>query len=125
LLENDIPLWTIVSAYYSMFYIANAVLIKLGYKTSHRIVHKVTADALIAIVRHKLKGKFLENYEEVQGEALKIAEVKSDELIQNFDYERKKRNFIQYQTPEEDIRNKAKTSFKRAKEFLFEMEGLL
>jgi len=40
-------LWTVVISYYSMFYIANAVLLDLGYKTSHKIVHKVTNEALI------------------------------------------------------------------------------
>lgn len=125
LLDNDIPLWTIVSSYYSMFYITNAVLLLNGYKTSDKIVHKVTADALIHIIRPKLKNKFLDDYEEVKEEALKIAEIKSDELVKNFDYERNKRGTIQYQTSKEDITSKAKTSLKRAKEFLFEMENLL
>ena len=44
-----------MSSYYSMFYIANAVLIKKGYKTGDKIAHKVTADALITIIRSKLK----------------------------------------------------------------------
>jgi len=101
------------------------VLIKTGYKTGDRIVHKVTADALIAIVRTKLKSNLLENYEEVGEEALKIAEIKSDEIIESYDFERKKRSLIQYQTPQSDIKSKAQTSLKRAQEFLFEMEGLL
>ena len=54
MLDNQIPLWTIVTAYYSMFYISNAVLLSLGYKTGSKIVHKVTADSLIAIVKNKL-----------------------------------------------------------------------
>ncbi|MFW5852941.1 MAG: HEPN domain-containing protein [Nanoarchaeota archaeon] len=123
--DNDIPLWSIVSSYYAMFYMANAVLLRLGYKTGDKIVHKVTADALIYIVRPKLKNKILEDYEEIKDQALQIAEVRSDELVQNFDRERNKRNTIQYQTTKEDIRSKAKTSLKRAKEFLFEMENLL
>lgn len=57
--------------------------------------------------------------------ALKIAEIRSDELIESFDFERRKRSFIQYKTPKEDILDKAKVSFKRAQEFVFEMEGLL
>ena len=125
LLENKIPLWTIVSSYYAMFYMANSVLLKLGYKTGDKIVHKVTADALIYIIRPKLKKQILEDYEEIKEQALQIAEIKSDELVLNFDYERNKRNYIQYQTAKQDIRNKAKTSLSRAKEFLFEMEKLL
>jgi len=38
-------LWIIVSSYYSMFYIANAVLYKLGYKIGEKIAHKVTSEA--------------------------------------------------------------------------------
>lgn len=125
LLENNIPLWTIVSSYYSMFYMANAVLLELGFKTGDKIVHKVTADSLICIIRPKLKKQILESYDEIKDQALQIAEIKSDSLIQNFDYERNKRNFIQYQTTKQDIVNKAKTSLDRAKEFVFEMEKLL
>ena len=40
-------LWVIVTSYYSMYYIANAVLLKLGYKVGEKISHKVTADSLI------------------------------------------------------------------------------
>lgn len=125
LLKNNIPLWTIVTAYYAMFYIANAVLIENGYKTGEKIVHKITADALISIIRHKLKNNLLSNYEEAAQEALKLAEIKSDEIINTFDFERRKRNHIQYQTTNEDITSKAKTSFNRAKEFIFEMECIL
>ncbi len=124
LLENKIPLWTIVSSYYSMFYMANAVLLNMGYKTGDKIVHKVTADALIYIIRPKLKKQILEDYEEIKEQALEIAEIKSDELVLNFDYERNKRSFIQYQTTKQDIRKRAETSLSRAKEFLFEMEKL-
>jgi hypothetical protein len=108
-----------------MFYIANAVLLKFGYKTSDKIVHKVTADSLIAVIRNKLKQHLIENYEEIAEDALKIAEIISDELITSFDYERIKRSNIQYKTSPYEIKTKALTSFKRAQEFLFEMEGLL
>lgn len=74
--DNELPLWTIVCSYYSMFYISNAVLLALGYKTGDKIVHKVTADTLIAIVRDKLKKNLIEDYESVQEEAMKIAEIK-------------------------------------------------
>lgn len=125
MLDNEVSLWVIVTSYYSMFYIANAVLLQFGYKTGDKVVHKVTADSLIAIIRNKLKINLLENYEEVADDALRIAEIKSDELIQSFDFERTKRNNIQYKTSSSEIKNKAITSFKRAQEFLFEMEKLL
>ena len=116
-------LWIIVISYYSMYYIANAVLYKLGYKIGEKISHKVTADALIALVRKKLKDSFIESYEEMREEAL--AGIKADDLLQSFDFERKRRSMIQYQTKEFEKHSKAEISLKRAKEFVFEMEKLL
>src|SRR3989339_746392 len=45
--ENISELWTIVCSYYSMYYYANAVLLKLSYKVGDKIAHKVTSDSLI------------------------------------------------------------------------------
>ena len=56
-------LWVVVISYYSMFYIANAVLLQLGYKTGSKIVHKVTSDALIVLVMDKIRKGLLEEYE--------------------------------------------------------------
>ena len=85
-------LWVIITAYYSMFYIANAVIYKLGYKTGHKIAHKVTADALIVFARNKLKEALLENFESEKEQALAI----SDSQMENFDFERTKRARFQY-----------------------------
>ncbi|HLD43533.1 MAG TPA: HEPN domain-containing protein [Candidatus Nanoarchaeia archaeon] len=115
-------LWVIVISYYSMYYIANAVLFKMGYKVGEKISHKVTADSLIALVRDKLKGSLIEEYEEMQKEAL--AGIKADELMQAFDYEREKRGIFQYTTNESAKEAKAKTSLERAKEFVIEMKKL-
>ena len=57
-------LWVIVTSYYSMYYIANAVLLEQGYKVGDKISHKVTSDAIITLVRNKLKKKLLEDYED-------------------------------------------------------------
>ena len=118
-------LWVIVCSYYAMYYYANAVLLKLGYKVGEKIVHKVTADALIVYVRGKLKESFLEEYEKTREEALNLAGIKADSLIESFDFEREKRSRIQYKTIEGEKQTKAKTSLQRAKEFTKEMEKLL
>ena len=126
LFKNDYSdLWTIVCSYYSMYYIANAVLYSKGYKVGDKITHKVTADALIVYVRKQLKNFLIDEYEEAKEDALEIAGLKADEIIRSFDYERVKRSRIQYDTGEEAKKSKAETSFKRAKEFVFEMEKLL
>ncbi len=124
LLENNkSDLWIIVTSYYAMFYIANAVLYKLGYKVGEKIAHKVTADALVVFVRNKLRKSLLEEYQKAQEEAL--AGIKADSLIKTFDLEREKRSEVQYQMKEFELHGRAKTSLNRAKEFLLEMEKLL
>lgn len=104
-----------------MFYIANAVLYKLGYKVGSKIAHKVTADALIVYIKNKLTSNLLEDYEIANEEAMAI----SDNIMQNFDLERLKRSKFQYETTEEIKQGKAETSLNRAKEFIAEMEKLL
>lgn len=116
-------LWVIVTSYYSMYYIANAVLSNLGYKVGEKIPHKVTADCLIALVKDKLAESLIEQYEEMQQEAL--AGIKADEIVQSFDYERKKRGIFQYRTNESAKEDKAKASLERAKEFAIEMKKLV
>ncbi|MFO8016455.1 MAG: hypothetical protein R6U32_05100 [Candidatus Woesearchaeota archaeon] len=121
--QNHSDLWTIVISYYSMYYMANAVLYKMGYKVGDKISHKITADALIVFVRGKLKESLLEDYNEMQQEAL--SDIKADTIVKSFDYERSKRGSIQYGTNEEAKHSKAKTSIERAKQFSAEMEKLL
>ena len=123
--KNISDLWVIVSSYYAMYYYANAVLLKLGYKVGDKIVHKVTSEALIVYVRTKLKENLIEEYEETKEEALKLAGTKTDEIIESFEFEKNKRSFIQYKTIEIEKHSKAITSLKRAKEFTREMEKLL
>lgn len=108
-----------------MYYYANAVLLKFGYKVGEKIVHKITSDALIVYIRGKLKDSLIEEYESTKAEALNLAGMKADDLIQSFEFEREKRSFIQYNTKEFEKQSKSKTSLKRAKEFAREMEKLL
>jgi uncharacterized protein (UPF0332 family) len=123
--DNLSDLWVIVCSYYAMYYYANAVLMKLGYKVGEKIVHQVTADALITFVRAKLKENILEEYEATKEEALNLAGVRADSLIESFDYEKSKRAVIQYKTIDIEKHSKARTSLQRAKEFTKEMEKLL
>ena len=118
-------LWVIVVSYYSMFYMANAVLLHLGYKTQDKIVHKVTSDSLITLVLDKLKKEFFEDYESMQQDALEIAAAKAESVIESYSYELDKRSRFQYNMLEQTKENKAKTSLKRASEFVFEMKKLM
>lgn len=128
LLENkeyNPSLWVIVTSYYSMYYIANAVLLNLGYKVGDKVSHKVTADSLIVFVRNKLKKQLIEEYEDTKEDALELMSQKADELLKSFDYEREKRSKFQYQMDEQAKRGRAVTSLERAKAFVFEMKKLL
>lgn len=123
--KNLSELWVIVCSYYSMYYYANAILLRFGYKVGEKIVHKVTSDSMIVYVRGKLKESLIEEYEQTKEEALNLAGMKADSLIESFEFERNKRSLIQYRTIEVEKQSKAKTSLQRAKEFAKEMEKLL
>ncbi|MFH1638216.1 MAG: hypothetical protein ABIB71_07350 [Candidatus Woesearchaeota archaeon] len=118
-------LWIIVTSYYAMYYISNAVLLSLGYKVGSKVSHKVTSDALIALVRGKLKKSLIEQYEYLKEDALELMSSKADLLLKSFDFEREKRSNFQYRMDEEVKKAKSLTSLERAKEFVFEMKKLL
>jgi uncharacterized protein (UPF0332 family) len=123
--DNISSMWTIVCSYYSMFYIANCLLYVNKYKVGGKIVHKVTSDSLIYLMRGKLKNYFLNIYKETEEEAQDFAQFKSDTLLENLNLERKKRSTYQYETPENIKHAKAETSLKRAKEFFFEIKSII
>lgn len=116
-------LWKIVISYYATFYIANAALLSRGYKVGDKIAHKITSDAIITLLRDPLSKELIEDYEDIREQALNT--MQADELIQTFEYERKKRGFIQYTTSQKAKETKAQTSLKRAKEFVLAMKKLL
>lgn len=123
--NNYSNLWTVVCSYYSMFYVANAVLYELGLKVGDKIVHKVTADALIVHVRNKLTKSLIEDYEKSKEEALEIAKVESEEILQSFDSEQIKRSTFQYGMTDQVIKGKAQTSLERAKKLVYEFKKLI
>lgn len=118
-------LWVIVISYYSMFYMANAVLLKYGYKIQDKIAHRVTSDALIVLVLNKLRKELIEDYESMQKDALEIANAKAESVIESYSFELDKRSRFQYNMLEETKEGKAQTSLKRASEFVFELKKLM
>lgn len=114
-------LWTVVTSYYAMFYIASAYIYKKGYKAQHKIVHKVINDSLIVLARSDLKSNLIDLYEEEKDKALSIAE----SLLDSFEFERAKRSTFQYEMTSDLKESRAKTSLKRAKEFVEVFRKLL
>ncbi|PIN79958.1 hypothetical protein COV11_04940 [Candidatus Woesearchaeota archaeon CG10_big_fil_rev_8_21_14_0_10_30_7] len=126
LIEKELSaLWVIVCAYYSMYYIAKAVLYSNGFKIGEKISHKVTSDSLIVYVKKILEKELIKDFETAQEEALELAGVKAEEMVYSFDRELEKRSRFQYSLTENAMQNKAKTSFERAKKFVLVMEKLL
>lgn len=120
--KNLSNLWVVVTSYYAMYYIANAVFLKSGYLVGDKISHKDTSDALIVFVRNKLKNKLIHDFEEVQEEALDLINTSKnrvgvDEVIEFFELERKKRSLSQYDINYSLKNSKSETSLNRSKRF--------
>ena len=123
--NNKSLLWVIVCSYYSMYYIANAVLYKNGYKVGRKISHTITYHALVVFVKNKLEKKLLEDYAEAREEAEEIARTETQTLIKSFEDEKEKRSTLQYEMTETIKHSKAETSLKRAKHFTDALSKLL
>ena len=121
--NNKSDLWVVVTSYYAMFYIANAVLYKKGFKVGNTSAHAVTANALVVYVKDSLKRTLLEEYETAMNDAQ--ATMRTEDLIDSYFHEKTKRSEFQYNMDAELKRTKAETSFKRAKSFVFAMKRLL
>ena len=72
----------------------------------------------------KMKRELIEDYEDIKADALELASMRAESLIENYECERKKRSFIQYKSLEEIKEQKARISLERAREFVFEMRKL-
>ncbi|GAA5818630.1 MAG: conserved hypothetical protein [Methanobrevibacter sp. CfCl-M3] len=124
--SNKSDLWVLVISYYSMFYIANAVLLKNGYKVGDKIAHKVTSDSLIVFIKDKLKDKLIEDYEQAKAETFDLINIEepniiANDLVESFEFERKKRSSFQYNLGKNLTKSKAETSLKRAEEFFSQL----
>lgn len=114
-------LWVVITSYYSMFYIANAVLYKRGYKLGSKIVHKVTYDAILCLLRSDLQDIFIEEYVLEQSKALAL----TDAFFEDYKHELHKRSTFQYEFTETIKQAKAQTSLERAERFTIKMKELL
>src|SRR3989344_581502 len=108
--DKKSDLWVIVCSYYSMYYIANAVICKLGYKVGRKISHQITYDVLAAFVTDRLANDMLEEYEEARKEAMDIANTEAEDIIDDFGREKNKRSIFQYEMAEKVKHSKAETS---------------
>jgi len=130
-LPNDFEtfLWVVTTSYYSMFYIINALFSKNGIKLGDKIVHKVASDVFYIhfIKNNKIAKELFDEYEEAKGQAMDLIRYseQAEKLYQDLEYEREKRRKFQYDMTESIKMGYAKTSLKRAKDFVNEIELLL
>lgn len=122
-------LWVINASYYSMFYMARALLENEGIKLKADLsIHALTFDALIYYfyLTGKLQKKLFEQYIEAQEEATELlGKQKADELVEEYFFEKRKRGNLTYETEEFAIQSKAKTSLDRATKFNTEIRMII
>ena len=122
-------LWVINSSYYSMFYMARALLEKAGIKIKSDLSrHLLTFDALVYYfyITGKLQKKIIEAYVEAKEEADELlGKEKADDLIESYYHERRKRSQFTYETGELAMQSKARTSLERADNFNKEIKKII
>lgn len=127
-IEEDFEayLWVINSSYYSMFYMAGALLAKIGIKIRSEIgIHKKTFEMLVYYfyITKRIAKRYLEDFIAVQEESRELLgqenemQEKAKELIEKYGFEMEKRAKFTYNIGVKAKGNKALTSLKRAIEF--------
>ncbi len=128
-LDFDGFLWVVNACYYSMFYMARALLESEGIKIkSDMSVHAITFDAVINFfyLNGKLQKRLIEDFAEAKEEASELlGKQKADALIEDYFWEKGKRSTFTYNTKEVVIKAKAKTSIERAKMFTEEIKKII
>ena len=122
-------LWVINSSYYSMFYMARALLESIGVKIkSDESIHFLVFNALVYYFYStgKLEKHFIEDFENAQEESSEVlGKEKAKEMISDYLNEKEKRARFTYETGEIVMKNKAETSLNRAKSFNEEVRKIL
>ena len=122
-------LWVVNTSYYSMFYMARALLENEGIQIKTELsIHSVTFDALIVFfyINGKLEKELLKDFLEAKEDASQaLGKQKADELIEDYFFEKRKRATFTYEMGEILLQSKAKTSLERAQKFRREIKRIL
>ena len=122
-------LWVVNSSYYSMFYMARALLENSGIQIkSEQSIHSITFDAVIYFfyITGKLKRNLIEKFTEANEEAAELlGQEKANQLISDYFNEKSKRGTFTYETGAIVMKNKAKTSLERANNFNKEINRII
>lgn len=123
-------LWVINSSYYSMFYMARALLESEGIKIKQEMesIHLITFDALVYYfyLTGKIEKSLIEEFKEAEKEVSEtLGKDKAKGLIEDYSHERDKRSRFTYEMGEIAIKNKAETSLNRAMKFNEEIRKII
>ncbi len=122
-------LWVVNASYYSMFYMARALLEKNGIKIKADLsIHAVTFDAIIYYfyLTGRLQKEFLEDFIEAKEDAAELlGKQKADELMEDYFFEKRKRSTFTYEMGAILVESKAKTSLERAQKFRRELKKII
>lgn len=128
----DGSLWTINASYYSMFYMARALLessgIKIKSDSSTQSIHQIVFQALVYFfyINKRLEKKLIEDFREAIQESGEIlGKEKAKKLVEEYKSEKDKRGIFTYELGQIAMQNKAKTSLERAKFFNQEIRKLI
>src|SRR3989338_9662227 len=122
-------LWVVNAGYYSMFYMARALLENGGIKIKADLsIHAVTFDEMIYYfyLTGKLQKEILEDFIEAKEDAAELlGKQKADELMEEYFFEKKKRGTFTYDMGAVLVRSKAQTSLERAQKFRRELKKII
>ncbi|HIH25678.1 hypothetical protein J4476_01060 [Candidatus Woesearchaeota archaeon] len=122
-------LWTVNASYYSMFYMARALLENEGIKIKSDLsIHAVTFDIIVShfYLTGKLQKELLNDFADAKEDASELlGKQKADELIEEYFYEKNKRSTFTYEMGEILVKSKAKTSLERAQKFKREIKKII
>lgn len=122
-------LWVINASYYSMFYLARALIEKNKLKlNTEQSIHALTFDVLVYFffLTGRLKRILIDDLEYAKDEATQLlGQKKAEELINSYMSEKSKRAEFTYETGKRAMEAKAKTSLERAKRFNQEIRKII
>ena len=122
-------LWVVNASYYSMFYMARALLENGGIKIKTDFsIHAVTFDSVIYYfyLTGKLQKELLDDFIEAKEDAAGLlGKQKADELMEEYFFEKKKRGTFTYDMGAILVQSKAKTSLERAQKFRRELKKII
>jgi len=128
-LRFDGFLWVINASYYSMFYLARALLESKGINVKTDLsIHSAVFDALVYYfyLTGRIEKKFIEEFNEAGLEASEVlGKEKAKSLMDSYSNEKEKRGRFTYEMGEIAMKNKAQTSLERAKMFREEIRKMI